>query len=245
MDKDDIKAIFKKARFSAGEGIKKAGDVAKKAASGVNDGLDTAKESLRKAALAKDGLHEIHACIKELEDDNKVRTYENVYEETKVLISKLKDLSKRISKDPENCEKEIDTVADECRARMKELLESDVAGEELQKMQVLSKRYEDALRACMRAKTAIETAIKEKRQWYIIRNDSAEELEKAQGVIDAANKLGIKCAHVISGAGDISAVGAYCNSEELQSLLGELEIDINGVGVPNSAEIKLFEHNLV
>ena len=48
---------------------------------------------------------------------------------------------------------------------------------------------------------------------------------------------------MISGAGDVSAVGAYCNFEKLQKLLNELGRDVNEVGLANAAEAMLFEHN--
>lgn len=245
MDKNDIKDVIQKAKSGAEEGLKKAGIVAKKAASGVNDGLDTAKQSLKKAALAKDALREIQDCIKELEEENKIRTYVSAYEETQVLIGQLKGLSKIIKKDPEKCDNDIDLLADECRVRLKELRESDVIGKELQKVQVLSKHYEDAVMSCLKAKTALETARRKIRQWYIIRNDSTEDLEKSQTAIDAAVECGIECAHVISGAGDISVVGAYCNNEELIQLVEKLGMELDDVEVADRGESKHFEQNLI
>ena len=86
-----------------------------------------------------------------------------------------------------------------------------------------------------------------KRRWYILLNEglSGAWADNSQIIIYAARKLGIKCAHVISGAGDISAVGAHCNFEELQKLLDELGMDMNAVGLANAGEAHLFEHNIV
>lgn len=247
MDRDDVMSIVKKARSNAGDGIKKASEAAKKAASGVSGGLESAKDGMRKASLAKDGIKTIQVCIKELEEENKATNDDVVNEETKRMIRQMKYLSKVIKQDPENCESIIDEFANECRVRLKELLDKDAAGEELLKVQVLTKHYEDAILASQGARTAVKEAIKEKRVWYIVRNDSLDDMwmEKSQRVIDTANKLGIECSHVVSGMGDVSAIGAYCNVEELQSLLDELGNDIGDVELANTGEVKLFERNII
>ena len=86
-----------------------------------------------------------------------------------------------------------------------------------------------------------------KRRWYILLNEGLEGTwaENSRLIINAARKLGIKCAHVISGAGDISAVGAHCNFEELQKLLDVLGMEMDAVGLANAGEAYLFEHNIV
>lgn len=84
-----------------------------------------------------------------------------------------------------------------------------------------------------------------KKHWYIILNVGLEDdwKEKAQTVIDAADSLGIDWAHVMLGAADVSAVGAYCNFEKLQKLVNKLGIDIDNVRLAGGIEVKLFEHN--
>lgn len=86
-----------------------------------------------------------------------------------------------------------------------------------------------------------------KKHWYIILNEGLDGAWKdnSQNVIGAAMSLNIDCAHVVSGAGDISAVGAYCNNEELLKLLAALGIDIENVKVANAGEAQLFKHNLI
>lgn len=57
--------------------------------------------------------------------------------------------------------------------------------------------------------------------------------------------MSIECAHVISGAGDISAVGAYFNNEELAKMLTLLELKRDDVRIANAVEAKLFAQNLI
>lgn len=84
-----------------------------------------------------------------------------------------------------------------------------------------------------------------KKRWYIILNVGLEDdwKDKGQTVIDAADSLGIDWSHVISGAADVSAVGTYCNFEELQKLVNKLGIEIDNVRLADGGEAKLFEHN--
>ena len=81
-----------------------------------------------------------------------------------------------------------------------------------------------------------------KRHWFIILNEGLEGTwqNNSNEVINVARNLRIKCAHVISGAGDISAVGAYCNNEELAKMLTLLELKRGDIRKANVGEAKLF-----
>ena len=156
MDKNDIKAIAQKAKNGADDSIKKVGAAAKKAAAGVNDGLGSAKESMKKTAIAKNALKVLQDGIKELEKENKAKAEGGVQEETQAIIDQLKDLYQKIKKDPENCSNVIETLVTEYRASKAAMFEDDLAGEELLKMQIMSKRYDDALRACLLAERSLD-----------------------------------------------------------------------------------------
>lgn len=85
-----------------------------------------------------------------------------------------------------------------------------------------------------------------KKHWYIMQNIGLDDdwKDKGQTIIDAADSLGIDWAHVISGAADVSAIGAYCNFEELQKLVDILGIEMDNIRLAGSVEAKLFEHNI-
>lgn len=158
MEKIDFKELMQKAKAGADDGIKRAGEVAQKAAAGVNDGLDAAKESLRKSSISKKAVNELRNTIKDLEKENKAKVQDDILEETNTVINQLKDLLQIIRNDPENCVEAIDSLAREYRLKISSMVSGDLGNDSI-KIQVMSKRYDDALRGCLQAKVAIEEAI--------------------------------------------------------------------------------------
>lgn len=158
MDRNEIKSLAKKAKATAEEGAKKVEVVAKKVVAGVGDGIDSAKENQKKSALAKNALKELRDGIKTLESDNKIKTEGNIKEETKAIVEDLKNLSQIVKNNPEKCDEEIESYISKYRALKGSLLENGVAGQGMLSIQVMSKRYDEALKTCLRTKAAIGDA---------------------------------------------------------------------------------------
>ena len=156
MDKIDFKELAHKAKSEAGDGIKKVGEAAQKAAAGVNDGIDSAKEALKRNAIAKNAVKELQKAIKDLEKENKAKVQGDVQEETNAIIEQLKILLQIIKNDPENCVEAVEKLASEYRLILGDMINSEQSGADLIKLQIMSKRYEDALKSCQSAKAAIE-----------------------------------------------------------------------------------------
>ncbi len=149
MDKDGIKGLAKKAIASADESIRKA-------AAGVNDGVDQAKEGMRKSAYANKLTKDIQNCIKDLEKSNKTVTPGNAHDNTEVLIAKLKAAVKLIKDDPYNCEVILDSLIEDFKKAIDYMLDNNTSSEEILEMTVMTKHYNDASRACQKAKDLIE-----------------------------------------------------------------------------------------
>lgn len=159
MDKIDFRELAQKVKANADDGIKKVGVAAQKAAAGINDGLDSAKESLRKSSIAKNAVKELQTGIKELEEENKAKAQDTIHKETDIIIEQLKDLLQAVKRDPENSGETIDSLAEEYRSKISSMVSDIPEGDDLMIVQAMSIRYEDALRACLQAKTALEKAI--------------------------------------------------------------------------------------
>lgn len=154
--KTSVETGAKKAKASAEAGAKKVEEAAKKVTANVNEGLDVAIENQKRVALAKNALKELQTGIKELEKENKAKTEGNIKEDTNAVIKQLKDLAEIVKNNPENCDEAIDALIAVFRASISALLEKDVVGQELNNIQIMSTRYEDAFRICLRVKAAIE-----------------------------------------------------------------------------------------
>ncbi len=159
MEKIDFRELAQKAKSGADDGIKKVGEAAQKAAVGVNDGIDLAKETLRKNALAKSAVKELQNVIKDLEKENKAKVHGEIKEETITIIEQLKELVQMIKSDPENSTEAMETLANEYRRTIGSMVNSNQEGADLIKMQVMSKRYEDAFKACVHARIALENKL--------------------------------------------------------------------------------------
>ena len=159
MDKVDFKELAKKAKANADAGIRKAGAVAQKAAADVNDGLDSAKENFRKSAIAKNAVKELQDGIRDLEKENKTKVQEEIQEETNAIINQLKSLTKIIKVDPENSFEAIESLVKEYRNAISTIVDSDAKKKNVIRVQVMPKRYEEALGLCLSAKAAIEKTI--------------------------------------------------------------------------------------
>lgn len=145
MDMDTVRDLAQRAKVNAEVGIKRA-------AAGVNEGVDLAKEGIRKSALSNKLTKDIQNCIKQLEEENKTVTPGNTQSDTEALIEKLASEVKLIKDDPYNCEGSLESIISECNNAVEYMLDNNNSPDEILAMSVMTKRYNDAKRACQRAK---------------------------------------------------------------------------------------------
>ena len=156
MAKNRLKELAQKALEGAGENLQKAGEVAKKAAAGVNDGIDEAKAGMQKVTLANRLAKSINVCIKELEKENKANSTDAIHERTESLIQQLKGLFDIIKENPYECKGEIEAEIDRLTKMRKDIIENSKTNEELLEMTVMSKRYGEAIQACQETIAVID-----------------------------------------------------------------------------------------
>ena len=154
MDKDGIRELAHRAIANADEGIRKA-------AAGVNEGVDQVKESQRKSAYSSKMTKDIQNCIKDLEKGNKTVTPGNAHDDTEVLIAKLKTAVKLIKDEPYKCDVILDSLIEDFTKAIDYMLENNTSPEEMLEMTVMIKNYNSAVRACQTAKGVVEGFMEE------------------------------------------------------------------------------------
>lgn len=87
------------------------------------------------------------------------KVHGEIKEETITIIEQLKELVQIIKSDPENSTEAMEALANEYRRTIEAMVNSNQEGENLIKMQVMSKRFEDAFKACVNARIALENKL--------------------------------------------------------------------------------------
>lgn len=149
MAKDTIRELAQRAVTNADEGLRRA-------AAGVNEGVDQAREGMRKASLANKLTKDIQNCIKELEKSNKTVTPGNVHDDTESLIEKLTAEVALIKDDPYDCEESLASLIEEFCNVKEFMLDNNTSPKEILEMTVMTKHYDHAIRACQNAKRLAE-----------------------------------------------------------------------------------------
>ena len=155
MGKIDIKTIAQKAIIIAGEGVTLAGDITKKFVSDINDGIEAARENKNKNELANKILDGVYLCVKELEEENKVKTPGNTHDELKRLIDELNNMVQAVKQNPYECKDTLAKFVEKYRVRMSEIPNYDSSNDILEQ-QIMQKHYETAFNACMTSLRIVE-----------------------------------------------------------------------------------------
>lgn len=153
MDNKSLKSIIQKTKGIAGDGIKKANEVANKIVGEISEGIDSIKENKARSEFASSILTEVMQCIEDIEIEREIQSSEEIRSEQDSLIKELRDLSNLVEGNPYNC---VDAIVGAMEKYANALEDIHSIYENPLTMQVLQKDYEVALRACKDARRRLE-----------------------------------------------------------------------------------------